>query len=85
MSVEEVSKKIDDLVDNQADRLEIFEIVKTAMEDNGDNIEIVWRWARAYFMLSEDEKEKEKKYKLLKEGQKISQKCIEMDKDHYAG
>ena len=85
MSVEEVSKKIDDLVDNQADRLEIFEIVKTAMEDNGDNIEIVWRWARAHFMLSEDEKEKEKKYKLLKEGQKISQKCIEMDKDHYAG
>eukprot|EP01080_Neovahlkampfia_damariscottae_P000530 gene530-8042_t len=83
MSLEEITKKIDHLVDSQGDRMEIFDIVKKAMETDADHIEVRWRLSRAHFMLSEVEPDKKKKYEHLKEGQTHAKKCIELDKDHY--
>jgi hypothetical protein len=83
-SAKEIGVKIDEMVDGHVDPKEIFDFIKKAMEEHSGEIDILWRWARAHFMLAEVS-EKDKKYPLLVEGKKIATKCIELDSTHYGG
>jgi hypothetical protein len=83
-TVEEVIKQIDDLIDQKGDRDEMFSILEKAHATHGDEFEILWRFARAHFMKSEIVPH-EKQYEVLVSGQKLAQKCIDIDKKHYAG
>jgi len=76
----EVIVKVEELFEKKGNSQEIFEILSKAQKDYPENVEIIWRFARAHFDMA-DTKPDDKVWRedMLKKGVVHANKALELD------
>jgi len=64
---------------------EVISILEKAVQSNSDNVEILWRLARAYYQLSQESDDKAKQKELLDKGLEYAKQAAKADENHYGG
>lgn len=85
---EEVIKKVDEawaLRDDQAKTREAVDLLKKALENNPEDYELLWRYARINFWLADSSENKDAKAKYGKEGYLSGQKATTIKPDRVEG
>eukprot|EP01118_Nematostelium_gracile_P007164 TRINITY_DN2318_c0_g2_i1.p2 TRINITY_DN2318_c0_g2~~TRINITY_DN2318_c0_g2_i1.p2 ORF type:complete len:231 (-),score=86.00 TRINITY_DN2318_c0_g2_i1:69-761(-) len=76
---DEVIKQVDELVENKGSPEQVFEALSKAQTEHSDNVEILWRLARAHFDLSDTKADKAFREDHLKKGYEVASKALTID------